>query len=131
MLLEPGLSFLTIENNLLIIQGSGAWNLNAIDRSENQASQDISSLYGKPWGVLLLLKGDSIFIPEAREKLTHIIKEDRLKGRRATALVLTECSVPNIVTEHLCSLYTGAGDEFCEFDDADSAKQWLAQQLDN
>ncbi len=120
-----GFQRLTVENNLIIIEGSGAWNLNDINLSKTQECTEVRSLYSKPWGVLLLLKGDSIIIPEARERLIEIVKVDITKGRKATALILSDCTVPNLVTEHLHDIYNAAGDEFDIFKDIDSAKQWL------
>ncbi len=126
---DQGLQRLSIENNLLIIEGRGAWRLSDITRSHTQLSKDLETLHSSTWGVLLLLKGDSIIIPEARERLIEIVKVDKTKGRKATALVLTDCSVPNLVAAHLNDLYSNAGDEFEEFTDIDSAKKWLNEKI--
>jgi hypothetical protein len=131
MISDQGLQRLTVEDNLIIIEGYGAWNLNDINQSKTQECEQVKSLYSHPWGVLLLLKGDSIIIPEARERLIEIVKVDRTKGRKATALVLSDCSVPNIVTEHLSDLYSAAGDKFENFQNIDSAKQWLCENTQN
>lgn len=124
-----GMNNLSVEGRILIIQGRGPWNLNSIDQSVVEVPQELAGLYGEPWGVLLEFEGDSIFVPEARDRLIDIVKSDREKGRVATALVLRNCSTPQFITEHLGFVYESGGDAFASFEDLEGAKAWLQQMI--
>ncbi|NQZ33779.1 MAG: hypothetical protein HRU06_21125 [Oceanospirillaceae bacterium] len=120
-----------VEGNILVIEGQGPWNLDAIDQSVIETKEKIEKLYWKPWGVLVIAHGDSILIPEAVKKLIQIIESDRTKGRLATALIIRNCEIPNLVETHLGKIYMTAGDEFAFFDEEKDARQWLQQQLNS
>jgi len=119
----------SVEDNILVINGRGPWNLNAIEQGVVDTNEQIKTLYHKPWGVLMIALGDSILVPEAAIRLTKIIESDRRKGRLATALVIRECGIPKFVEQHLGQIYLSAGDEFKYFDEITDAKQWLQQLL--
>jgi len=119
-----------VEGSLLIIEGRGPWNLNAIDICVVENDKKVSDLYGNPWGVLFTAKGDALMVPEARIKLIEIIKKERQKGRVATALVIEQSSVPLMVEAQLKDIYTTAGDEYCHFQCKIEARHWLHQQVE-
>lgn len=128
--LAHGELHIEVEGSLLIIDGQGPWNLNAIDICVVENDKKVTDLYGKPWGVLFTAKGDAILVPEARNKLIEIIKQERKKGRVATALTIEHCSVPLMVEAQFKDLYTSAGDEYAFFTSKAQAKLWLQQQLE-
>ncbi|MBN3564796.1 hypothetical protein [Aliamphritea spongicola] len=120
---------LSVEGRILTIEGQGPWNLESIDLSVDSIGDDLRALYGAPWGALVLVEGDSILVPDAEARLIEVVRDDRVKGRLATALVLGECSVPGLVTQHLQEVYTAAGDVFQAFSNADDARRWLNAQI--
>ncbi|WP_261844584.1 hypothetical protein [Aliamphritea ceti] len=120
---------LSVEGRILTIEGRGPWNIESIDLSVDSIGDDLRALYGAPWGALVLVEGDSILVPDAEARLIDVVREDRHKGRLATALVLGECSVPGLVTQHLENVYTSAGDSFRVFSDAETARCWLNTQI--
>ena len=124
-----GIIRLSVAGRILTIEGRGPWNIESIDLSVDSIDDDLRALYGAPWGALVLVEGDSILVPDAEARLIDVVKDDRTKGRIATALVLGECSVPGLVTEHLEMVYTSAGDVFRSFTDVEAARDWLNQQI--
>ncbi|NRA19555.1 MAG: hypothetical protein HRU05_03655 [Oceanospirillaceae bacterium] len=121
----------SFENNLLIVEGEGPWNLDAILHIPVAAQRGLESLFNKTWAVLVIIKGDSMCVPEARLKLIEFIREDRLKGRVATAFIIKQCSVPLLVESHFKDIYTTAGDKYQHFTEhqESEAKAWLALQV--
>ncbi len=121
---------LSVEGRILTIEGRGPWNLESIDLSVDSIDDDLRALYGAPWGALVMVEGDSILVPDAEARLIDVVRDDRHKGRLATALVLGDCTVPGLVTQHLQDVYTSAGDVFQAFSNADDARLWLNAQID-
>jgi len=127
--MQHGFMNFSVEENILTIKGQGPWNLDAIDQRVIEAREHIEMVQGKPWAVLAIVSGDSILVPEAVAKLTKIIQSDQLKGRIATALVIQQCTIPELVETHLSQIYTLAGEEFKSFEEIVDAKNWLKLQL--
>ncbi|WP_315983083.1 hypothetical protein [Aliamphritea spongicola] len=42
----------------------------------------------------MLVEGDSILVPDAEARLIEVVRDDRVKGRLATALVLGNAQCP-------------------------------------
>lgn len=125
-----GVFHFTVEENLLIIEGEGPWNKEAILRSNNDASEIIKQLYGKRWGVLGIFHGEPIFIPDAVDALIEIVGIGRRHGRIASALILDETVHADMGFYHLSEIYREAGENFKFFNDIVSAKKWLKQQIE-
>lgn len=119
-----------VEDRLLIIEGKGPWNLDAIDICMVENDKKVTDLCGQPWGVLFVAKGDAIMVPEARNKLIEIIKQETQKGRVATVLVIEQSSVPLLVEAQFKDVYTSAGNEYGYFQTKNDAQHWLYQQLE-
>ena len=83
------------EGRLLIIEGRGPWNLEALKHSESRAQEILKKLAGKPWGVIATIYGEPIHVPEAEQRLIDLVKQDISNGRVASALIVKECDTPN------------------------------------
>lgn len=122
---------LKVENigRILRVEGTGPWNLESLKSSGQDAQPEVDNLKGKPWGVMVILHGESIYVPAAAEKLTAIVAEERLQGRVATALLVNDCFAPNFAKEHLGEIYDKAGERYEFFDDIELAEAWLNQKI--
>ena len=121
----------TVEDNLLIIEGKGPWNKEAIIRSNKGASEIIKQLYGRKWGVLGIFHGEPIFIPGAVDALIEVVSIGKRHGRIASALILDEAVHADMGFYHISKIYRKAGEKFKFFDDIESAKKWLKLQIEN
>ena len=75
--LSHGEYLFSIEGNLLIIEGYGPWNLEAIINSSDDSEDMHKKLYGTRWGVLAIIHGDPIHTPDAAELLADLVKKDK------------------------------------------------------
>ncbi len=117
------------DGQILIIEGTGPWNLESLDKSGSVALPVVQPLLGKPWGVLAILHGQVIYVPDAADALVDIVREDKRKGRVASAIILTGSDSPNFSENHISEIYTRAGEEFAFFDNQEAAKNWLLKKL--
>lgn len=119
-----------VENRLMIIEGKGPWNLEAINRSAEDASKCHKELYGAKWGVLAIIHGDPIHTPPAAALLTDLVKVDIKNGRTASALILDDSNHPVFGRHHISQIYRDAGETFDFFHNIAEAKTWLENQLE-
>ena len=119
----------SIEGKILIINGHGPWNLEAIMDAKERVMPFVSKLSGSPWGVLLILHGESIYVPNAAEYLIKSVQELRKIGRTATAILAEEANEPEFAKRHMSSIFTEAGETFSFFKQKNQASQWLAEKI--
>ena len=118
-----------IMGRILRVEGTGPWNLESLKSSGVNAQPKLEMLKGKPWGVMVILHGESIYVPAAAKKLTTIVAEERQQGRIATALLVNDCFAPNFAKQHLGEIYDNAGETYAFFDDIELARDWLNQKI--
>ena len=118
-----------VMGRILRVEGTGPWNLESLKISGQDAQPLVEQLKGKPWGVMVILHGESIYVPAAAEKLTTIVAEERSQGRTATALLVNNCFAPNFAKQHLAEIYFNAGEHYAFFDDIELAEQWLIEKI--
>lgn len=71
------------EGRILILEGHGPWNLEALEHSTGEAQSS-----GAPWGVMASIYGDPIHVPDAEAHLIQLVKRDIENGRVGTALIV-------------------------------------------
>jgi hypothetical protein len=128
---KHGEIFLTIEGKILIVEGQGPWNLESIAHTnvDPLVIEQKEVLLQSKWAVLVIAHGDAMFVPDARQMLVDIVKEDIKGGRVATALVVQNCLSPIFIADHLTNIYNDAGDHVESFTSIEQAKLWLNQQI--
>lgn len=119
------------DGQILRIEGTGPWNLESLNKSGEVALPIVQPLLGKPWVVLAILHGQAIYVPDAADALVDIVREDKRKGRIASALVLTGSDSPTFSENHISEIYNRAGEDFAFFEEQQSAKSWLLNKLTN
>ncbi|MBN2659610.1 MAG: hypothetical protein JXR86_21305 [Spirochaetales bacterium] len=118
-----------VEDNLMIMTGTGPWNMESIIQSGEDATKSHLKLYGSRWGLLALLSGQAVHTPDAAEVLVEAVKKDKENGRTASALVLFDRENSDFNRHHISEIYRKAGETFRFFNDEESAREWLADQL--
>lgn len=118
------------DGRIMTVEGRGPWNLEAVKRSEQAAQTILRDLSGGPWGVVIVIYGEPIHVPDAKNRLVELVKQDIENGRVATALVVGECDSPNFAKNHLGSIYQDAGDNLAFFEDVTQARSWIQKQIE-
>lgn len=121
---------LRVEGRVLIVEGTGPWNMESIKSSGAKAEPLIKQLSGEPWVALVILHGESIYVPSAMNSLIQAVSHERSLGRCATALLVNDCFSPGFAKQHLAEIYQKANEIYEFFDDTDHARQWLNSQLE-
>jgi len=130
---KHGETYLTIEDKILIVEGQGPWNLESITHTnvDPLVNERKAVLLKSKWAVLVIAHGDAMFVPDARQLLVDIVKEDIKVGRVATAVVVQNCLSPIFIADHLTAIYSDAGDQVQSFSSIEQAKQWLNQKIED
>lgn len=125
-----GTLHLWIEDDILMMEGTGPWNLESVNESDDKVLELKPKLYGQAWAALLIVHGDPIYVPEAADIIVDSVRDDIENGRVATAILLNHCHSPEFGRRHLTKIYTDAGETFAFFDEICEAKTWLSTKLE-
>ena len=120
---------LDIADRILLVEGVGPWNKESVIQGDKDVEPLIQKLTGRPWGVLVTLYGEPIYVPEAASVLSASIKSQKKLGRVATAVIVCESKSPEFAKSHLSQIYQNAGEPARFFNDVEQAKWWLVQQI--
>lgn len=120
---------LDIQDRILVIQGCGPWNLEAVNEAYSRFKPLVESLYGSPWGSLVEFSGDPIYVPDAAKYIIKTIKHEIKQGHVASAILVGESNSPEFAKRHLSELHTKAGDVFRFFSNKEEATWWLLQKI--
>ncbi|MEP1447626.1 MAG: hypothetical protein ABJK37_16085 [Paraglaciecola sp.] len=122
---------LSIEGQLLIIEGSGPANLEMVQEYQQQVVGLRKKLMHAPWVSLALLSGTPLVSPEAKELFVQVIKQAKTMNLRATAVVLIEMESVELVRQFWREIYIDAGLKFNFFEAEKDAREWLTSVLEN
>lgn len=117
------------DGRVLMIEGTGPWNLESLQQSARQVEPFIQRLRGKPWAAMVILHGECIYVPAAGEKLAEILRDETALGRVATALLVNDCFSPNFAKEHISHIYDQGDHPYAFFDDIDLARRWIEAHI--
>lgn len=117
------------DNALLVIEGTGPWNIETLLAANSDAEAELNMLYQNPWGVLSIMHGEAAYLPDASHYLTEQIHAEKSKNRVATALVVSQSNLPTFSQGHLGKIYQDAGENYAFFDNVAQARDWLEQQI--
>ena len=84
---------LSVNDGLLIIEGSGPANLEAVLCYQREAQRYRDKLNPHPWGSLVLLRGEPLLPPEAKSLLVTTIQFACTQSLVATAVVFIGVAV--------------------------------------
>jgi len=117
---------LTIEDNVILIEALGPWNIEYIDNLHRQLSWAVTQVNPLNFGVLLTPKGEAISVEAGLEYHADFIRQGNTK---AIALNLAHCTTPLLTENLFCKLYRAANIKHAFFDNAFDARVWLDKQL--
>ncbi|MCV2885875.1 hypothetical protein OE749_14345 [Aestuariibacter sp. AA17] len=118
-----------VDGRVLIVEGTGPWNAESLDESGENAKGVLESLKGAPWGVIVVVRGEPIHVPDAAKQLTQIIRDEKRVGRSATALLVEDSDSPRFAKNHIGEIYREAGENFAFFSDFNHAKAWVLDKV--
>lgn len=127
--LEHGSLSLHVQDSILLIEGCGPWNLEAVKEAYNRFIPLVETLYGNPWGALVVMRGDPIYVPDAANYIIKKIKSERMKGCVASAILVGESNSPEFAKRHLSEIHNKAGDTYRFFSKKEEAVWWLVQKI--
>ncbi|MGJ8682607.1 hypothetical protein [Paraglaciecola sp.] len=120
---------LRVKDRILEVEGDGPWNIEAVTQANQSFSSLIKELSGSPWGALVVLQGDPIYVPDAADYLVNSIRSECQSGRVATAIMVENSNSPEFAKRHLSDIYKRAGCDHRFFSEKAEASWWLIQKI--
>ncbi|WP_019614576.1 hypothetical protein [Psychromonas ossibalaenae] len=124
---DHGVFKLALENNILIVEGRGPWNKEALKISFDNAKMMLNKK--EKWGIIAVMYGEPVYTPDAAEMLIERIKYEKTHGRTATAFILTNSISPELGKRHLSDLCSKADETFQFFNRVIDAEIWMKSLL--
>lgn len=130
-LLAHGTLTFKFEDNILLIEGVGPWNKEALSLSLKDSQLLARNGNVERWGVIAIMHGDPIHTLDAEKLLIDIVIKDKCNGRVASALMLDDSNHPELGRAHIAKIYKSAGEQFEFFSNFSTAKSWLQNMLNS
>lgn len=111
---------------MLIVEGGGATNAEALDAYFQAIRPLVAELAGQPWVVLVTIRGDSLMTFDAEARMRQGVHALNATDRSAVGMVLPKSF---IVRAQWQRIYKDSGCPFAYFDDESEARVWLSQFL--
>lgn len=121
---------LSVNDGLLIIEGSGPANLEAVLCYQREAQRYRDKLNPHPWGSLVLLRGEPLLPPEAKSLLVTTIQFACTQSLVATAVVFMDVKHASTVRFFWDSVYAETELLHAFFENENDARAWLHKQID-
>lgn len=124
---EHGVFEVLISNDTLIVDATGPFNAELINHYENALDSCIQKLEGTVWDQIVILHNNSLFTPDAEQKLIQTLINRRERGLRASAVILKDADYSFVLKEQMSRCYKLAGIQYDFFAGADEARIWFNQ----
>ncbi|MGB2740540.1 MAG: hypothetical protein WBC60_08305 [Cognaticolwellia sp.] len=117
---------LAIEDNLILIEAQGPWNIEYLDFLHKKMSLAVTQVDQNNYAVLLTPIGEAISVEVGLEYHTNFIRNSRTK---AVAVNLAHCTTSQLTENLFSKIYQAAGFKHAFFDNVSDARNWLERQL--
>lgn len=117
---------LAIEDNMILIDAVGPWNIEYIDYLHKKLQWAVTQVDINNYGVLFTPKGEAISVEAGLEYHANFIRQGNTK---AIALNLAHCTTSLLTENLLTKLYRSAGIKHAFFDNVFDARLWLEKEL--
>lgn len=120
---------LTVEKDLLIINGEGPGNLEVVLQYQRDVQQYRDQLNHAPWASLVRLAGVPLLPPEAKGLLIDTIRYASTQNLVATAIVFVDVEYADVIKKFWTSIYQQTPLPYQFFDNSDDARLWLEARI--
>lgn len=91
---EHGIFYAKKAENIFVIEGEGPWNIEMLHNAGVSAQPIVNEFTQNYWGVLVVMHGETVYLPDAAKRLVQIIKQQKGLKRVATAIIVVDSCVP-------------------------------------
>jgi hypothetical protein len=117
---------IVIEDNLVLIEAEGPWNIEYLDQLHEQLIKAVSQVDPNNYAILITPQGEAISVEAGLEYHLNFIRQGNAK---AVALNLAHCTTASLTESIFTKLYRIAGVKHAFFDNSFDARQWLEMVL--
>ncbi|MBT0585636.1 hypothetical protein [Alteromonas oceanisediminis] len=121
---------LHIEGRLLVIEGYGPANLEAVLYYQRSVQGFRNQLNSGPWASLVLLREEPLLVPEAKNLLISSIQRATQQNLVATAVVIQDTQYESTVRMFWESIYAQVDLTQAFFEQEADARAWLQRHID-
>lgn len=123
--LSHGTFTVEISEQLLIVDAKGPFNEEIVHEYKQAVSKAIDQFNEQPWQQIIIMRAESIFIPDAYEEMRKLAKYRKSRGLTASAVIWKESTAKEIVSMQLGNIYKEADVACAFFENKTQALSWL------
>lgn len=117
--------FVTLSGNVMLTQAFGPWNTECAEQFSKEYGLALMALKEQQWADLIVLRGESLLIPDAERTLLEKIRWARSEGLERVAIVTGKSNVGATSRMQLENLYSHFECAYDFFDDYEQGGAWL------
>ena len=118
-----------VEQDILLVDAKGPFNMETISDYQLALADAIDSFQGQPWQQIIIMREESIFTPEAVEEMVKVSNYRKARGLIFSAVVFIDSNARTLIEHQLKGIYQQTGISYQFFDDVDTARQLLANNM--
>ncbi|WJG10338.1 hypothetical protein [Aliiglaciecola sp. LCG003] len=120
---------LSTQDQILVIEGHGPANLEMVLLYQKEVMAYRQKIMHSPWASIVLLSGEPLVPPEAKLIFVETIKQAKIMGLKATAVVLIDVEYISTVKQFWSEIYTQSDISHGFFESEQEALSWLNTKL--
>lgn len=112
---------------VMLTHAYGPWNAECVDNFVMDYRSKSMAMHGTKWSDIIIVKGESLLIPEAELKLHERISAVHHLGLCHSALVIGASTVKSTSRMQMDRIFSKTGLEYAIFELYEQAKAWILQ----
>lgn len=123
--IEHGIFEVKIEDDILFVDATGPFNEELLIKYEKALESCIKNLEASSWNQIIILHENSLFTPDAEQKLTQTLINRKSRGLTASVVVLDGIEGESILKMQMSRCYKYAGVDYEFTTSVYDAKKWI------
>jgi len=128
MPMSHGVYQVKIKANVLMLEATGPFNLQYVNDLTTTMQREIEKM-DDHWGQMTIFHNNSLFVPDALQKVKSSMYHRKENGLKYVAVVLLDPQCSFVIKEQISEIYQSAQIPFKFFDDYPTAESWLTTTL--
>ena len=118
-----------VSENIVELECRGPWDAESLQQLIDIMAPLKAQVADSDWGMLLVLHDDAFLLSDTVKTFTETVKKDKLRGRKATAVVLEDNNSYEMSRSLFERVFRGPGSLMHFFTERGEGKRWLQLKL--
>lgn len=122
---QHGIYAVEVKGKVMIVDAQGPFNDELVKSYTQAVKSAVMHLSGEAWGQIIILRGLSLFTPDAEQLLYDVTVWRKEHNLSASAVLMLNTEAKELVRSQISRIYEKASIEYGFYEDIESAMTWL------